>query len=225
MLQPILEFRKVSKAYGSNPYNKVIILSEADFSIKPGEIVSLVGESGIGKSTVLQLTGLLESPDQGEILIDGQSGRNDKIATWLRRNKIGFIYQFHYLLAEFNVLYNIMLPLLILGIEHKQAKIRATKILEELNLSAIINNNINEISGGQRQRVAIARAIIHKPKIIIADEPTGNLDEANSDKVFKLLVALVKKYNISLLIASHNLSLVSQTDLVISILNGKLHKM
>lgn len=221
----ILEFSNVSKFFVDSNKASIKILEEANLIVKSGEICILTGPSGIGKTTVLQLAGLLENPSCGKIFIDGVHAKNEKVATIIRRQKIGFVYQFHHLLPEFNVLKNVMIPLLISGISKKNAEQQATEILDELGIEQIKNHNVYEISGGQKQRAAIARAIVTKPKLIIADEPTGNLDQENAQKVFDLLVKLSRKYKISILVATHNNSFSSQCDHTIKIIDRKLHKM
>jgi lipoprotein-releasing system ATP-binding protein len=190
-----------------------------------GEIGMLNGPSGIGKTTLLQLAGLLELPTSGQILINNIYAKNEETYTKIRREKIGFIYQFHHLLPEFSILKNVMLPLLISGISEKIAKQRSIELLDELGLKQIKNNNIYEVSGGQKQRAAIARAIIGKPKLIIADEPTGNLDPENARNIFDLMIELARKESISILVATHNDSFISKSDYTIKIIDRKLHKM
>jgi len=205
--------------------NKISVLKNINLQIMPADFVSLVGPSGSGKTTLLQICGLLDNPTSGNIIIDGKemAKSSDKIRTEIRKNKIGFIYQFHHLLPEFSAIENTALPLFIQGVNKSKALKIAKEILEEIELGDRINFKPAQLSGGQQQRVAIARAIASKPKLILADEPTGNLDSELSEKIFSLLKNLTKKYEISCLVVTHNLELAKKTDRILTIKNGFLN--
>ncbi|MFM6972845.1 MAG: ABC transporter ATP-binding protein [Alphaproteobacteria bacterium] len=204
--------------------NKISVLKNINLQIMPADFVSLVGPSGSGKTTLLQICGLLDNPTSGKIIIDGKemAKSSDKIRTEIRKNKIGFIYQFHHLLPEFSAIENTALPLFIQGVNKSKALKIAKEILEEIELGDRIDFKPAQLSGGQQQRVAIARAIASKPKLILADEPTGNLDSELSEKIFSLLKNLTKKYEISCLVVTHNLELAKKTDRILTIKNGFL---
>ena len=199
----------IHKRYGS-----VEVLKGIELIIKRGEIVSIVGASGAGKSTLLQIIGTLEKPDQGTITIgDTQlTLLNDKALSAFRNKRIGFVFQFHLLLPEFTALENICLPTLIAGIDKKEAEKKAMELLDFLNLSHRKNHKPNELSGGEQQRVAIARALINNPDVILADEPTGNLDSENSSEIHKLILRLREEFNQTFLIVTHNKELAELAD-------------
>lgn len=200
------------------------ILRGADLSLRSGEIVALVAPSGSGKSTLLHLAGLLEKPDAGTIRIGGidTARLSDSEKTTLRRNEIGFVYQAHHLLAEFTALENAALPQLIAGRSRKDAEARAAHLLDVFGLAARANHLPGKLSGGERQRVAIARAMANAPKLLLADEPTGNLDVATADLVFAELLRVVRKENIAALIATHNPDLAARMDRVVMLRDGHL---
>ncbi len=200
------------------------IFKDLSMQIRGGEIVALVGASGSGKSTLLQMVGLLDAPTSGTITINGQkaTGLNDNARTRLRREAIGFVYQFHYLLPEFSAEENVVLPQMIAGGKRKDAKIRAGKILSALGLGHRLDHRPARLSGGEQQRVAIARAIANRPKLLLADEPTGNLDEKTSDEVFQMLLELTRSAGIGALIATHNMDLADRMDRVLELKNGRL---
>ena len=188
------------------------------------ESVAFVGPSGCGKTTLLQICGLLDDATSGNIYINSQkiNDLTDIEKTNIRKNNIGFVFQFHHLLPEFSVLENVMLPALINKSNKKETKTKAINILNDLGLFSKINNRPYQLSGGEKQRVAIARAIINNPSIILADEPTGNLDPENSEIVFNLLLKVVKTYNSSLLMVSHNMELAKKLDRIITIKDKKI---
>lgn len=200
------------------------IFRDLNMSIQAGEIVALVGPSGAGKSTLLQMVGLLDTPTSGKIMIDDReaTGLDETSRTAMRRETIGFIYQFHNLLPEFSALENVILPQMIGGKSKKEAKDRAAKLLSALGLGARLDHRPARLSGGEQQRVAIARAIANKPRLLLADEPTGNLDPTTSAHVFEMLIELVRSSGIGMLIATHNLDLADQMDRVLEMKNGKL---
>jgi lipoprotein-releasing system ATP-binding protein len=198
------------------------ILRKADFAIWPGELVALVAPSGTGKSTLLHVAGLLESPDAGEVFIGGvpTSQLDDKGLTRLRRTEIGFVYQFHHLLPEFTALENVVLPQRIRGLGKAEAESRATELLSFLGLADRLDHLPGELSGGEQQRVAIGRAVANAPRVLLADEPTGNLDPHTSLHVFNTLVALARASGLAAVIATHNLDLAARMDRQVTIRDG-----
>jgi lipoprotein-releasing system ATP-binding protein len=218
-----LTLKNINKSFWQEKH-RIDVIKDANLAIKKGESVALVGPSGAGKTTFLQIAGLLDSPDSGQILIgDVDAAKADDITrTNLRKNHIGFIYQFHHLLPEFSALENVAMPLLIRNVERKSALLQAEEILAEIGLQDRLKHLPSQLSGGQQQRVAVARAIIGKPSILLADEPTGNLDSENSDNVFNLIVKFSKQYQISSLIVTHNLELAKKLDRIITIKDGVL---
>jgi lipoprotein-releasing system ATP-binding protein len=203
------------------------ILRGADAVLWPHQATALVAPSGAGKSTLLHIAGLLEQPDAGEVEIGGRptSGMNDSQRTSLRRNQIGFVYQFHHLLPEFTAAENVMTPQMIAGLSRVEARRRALELLDYLGLAARANHRPSELSGGEQQRVAIARAVANAPALLLADEPTGNLDPETADKVFAALMSLVRATGLSALIATHNLDLAARMDRRLTLRNGVLVEM
>lgn len=200
------------------------VLRGVDLTIAPGEIVALLGPSGSGKSTLLQAVGLLEGGFEGSIQIDGEevATLDNEERTTVRREKLGFIYQFHHLLPDFSATENVMMPQLILGIGEAEAQVRAERLLSELGLSHRLTHKPSKLSGGEQQRVAVARAMANRPKLILADEPTGNLDEKTSDIVFEQFVSLVRQHNSAALVATHNEALALRMDRVVRLHDGVL---
>ena len=198
------------------------ILRGADFALWPGQSVALVAPSGVGKSTLLHLAGLLEKPDGGEVYVKdvATSSMSDEGRTSLRRNHIGFVYQFHHLLPEFSALENIMLPQMIRGLARPEAKQRAAELLTYLGLGERVSHRPAQLSGGEQQRVAIARAVANAPHILLADEPTGNLDPRTADMVFATLTALVRASGLAALIATHNMDLAARMDRRVTLRDG-----
>jgi lipoprotein-releasing system ATP-binding protein len=222
-MSKIIDISNLSKSFNQGN-ESTEVLKNINLSIDSGEFVGLVGPSGSGKTTLLQICGLLDNPSSGSIFINNLeiSKASDEIQTKTRKNHIGFIYQFHHLMPEFSALENVAIPLLINGIDKKIANQTAKQILDEVELSDRYNFYPSQLSGGQQQRVAIARAIVGKPQLILADEPTGNLDSELSEKIFLLLKNLVKKYNIACLVVTHNHELAKLTDRLIKIKDGKI---
>ena len=203
----------------------VHVLRGIDLSLKSGEIVALVGASGSGKSTLLHSAGLLESPSSGTVIIDGleiNASTSDVDRTRIRGEKIGFIYQFHHLLPELSALENVMMSLFIRGISKNVACRKATDFLIRIGLEHRLHHHPNKLSGGEQQRVAIARALIGEPKLLLADEPTGNLDDETSDLIFKELLDLTRQHNRAALIATHDLDLARKMDRGVRLHNGLL---
>lgn len=205
MEQILVSVENIVKTY-FEAKDKVCVLSGGSLSIKRGEIVGLFGQSGSGKSTLLHILGLLESFDGGVINFNNKNYHDlsEKEKNTIRLREFGFVYQFHHLMPEFTAIENVMIPLRMQAISAKEAYNRSFEILAELGLSDKVNNYPYELSGGERQRAAIARALVTRPSLVLADEPTGNLDEATGNKVFELLVEAVKEYNASLLLVTHN---------------------
>jgi lipoprotein-releasing system ATP-binding protein len=198
------------------------VLKGAEFAVWPGQSVALVAPSGAGKSTLLQIAGLLEQPDSGEVYIDtiATSHLTDIQRTRIRRTEIGFVYQFHHLLPEFSALENVILPQMIRGLSKRDASRRATELLSYLGLKERLTHRPAELSGGEQQRVAIARAVANAPRILLADEPTGNLDMHTADHVFATLNQLVRASGLAAVIATHNLDIAAQMDRRVTIRNG-----
>jgi lipoprotein-releasing system ATP-binding protein len=198
------------------------VLRGAELAVWPGQSVALVAPSGAGKSTLLHIAGLLEHPDTGEVFIDGvaTSHMNDIERTRIRRGDIGFVYQFHHLLPEFSALENVMLPQMIRGLSRKDASERATELLTYLGLKERLTHRPAELSGGEQQRVAIARAVANAPRLLLADEPTGNLDAHTANHVFGTLTQLVRASGLAAVIATHNLDLAAQMDRRVTIRDG-----
>ncbi|MEI6984668.1 MAG: ABC transporter ATP-binding protein [Rhodospirillaceae bacterium] len=200
------------------------VLRGASLRVRPGEMVALVGPSGAGKSTLLHIAGLLEHPDEGEVWIDGTATEalGDGERTLLRRSKVGFVYQFHHLLPEFSAEENIVLPQMIAGIRRSVASLRARELLDRIGLSARAGHRPGKLSGGEQQRVAIARALANSPGLLIADEPTGNLDHHTAEAVFAVLVKLARDDGLAALVATHNLDLARRMDRVLELRDGVL---
>ena len=202
----------------------LVILDKANFSLDAGQTVALVAPSGAGKSTLLHIAGLLERPNGGDVVLRGHSCSKltDNERTAIRRNDIGFVYQFHHLLPEFTALENVMIPQMISGLKKSEAADRGLKLLTYLRVAHRAKHRPSELSGGEQQRVAIARAVSNAPSILLADEPTGNLDPVTSAYVFQALSALVKQSGLAALIATHNLALAKQMDRRITLKGGKI---
>lgn len=200
------------------------IFRDISLSVHRGEIVALVGQSGSGKSTLLQLIGLLDRPSDGQILLDGQdvSDLDDAVRTATRRHMIGFVYQYHHLLPEFSALENVMLPQMIAGVPRATATARAATLLNNIGLGARLHHRPARLSGGEQQRVAISRALANNPQLLLADEPTGNLDPDNARLVFEMLIAQARQNGIGALVATHNLDLADQMDRIIEIKQGRI---
>ena len=200
------------------------VLRGVTLDLHAGEIVALVGQSGSGKSTLLHIAGLLERPDSGEVVIDGRSVREfaDGPRTALRRKFLGFVYQYHHLLPEFSALENVMLPQMLNGLPRAQARLRAAELLAMVQLKDRSDHRPGRLSGGEQQRVAIARAVANAPRVLLADEPTGNLDSGTSDTVFRQLLALVRQTGMAALIATHNPELAARMDRTVHLKDGVL---
>lgn len=204
--------------------NRLEVLRGASLAVMPGEMVALVGPSGAGKSTLLHVAGLLEAPQGGEIVIRGTpcSGLDDTRRTQMRRGELGFVYQFHHLLPEFSARENIVLPQMIAGVSKNAAGQRADELLAAVGLSERATHRPGRLSGGEQQRVAIARGLANNPAVLLADEPTGNLDPETSDAVFTQLMALVRQNNLAALVATHNMALATRMDRTLALRNGQI---
>ena len=219
----ILQLKNVCRNF--NQGSEVLkVLQKVNLEIKPKEVVALIGPSGSGKSTLLQIAGLLDRPTSGEIILNGShcSKASDFERTLLRRDYLGFVYQYHNLLPDFDALENVVIPQIIAGAKYKEAKDKAMWLLQRLGLNEREHHRPAELSGGEQQRVAIARALANTPKLLLADEPTGNLDPNTSDNVFLTLLEVVKETGLSALIATHNLDLAHKMDREVSLKNGQL---
>lgn len=214
----------LTKAYNRGLPGEVTVLRGASLSIAKGEVVALVAPSGAGKSTLLHIAGLLDTPDAGGVTLAGtdMGGLGDKARTAARRNDIGFIYQFHHLLPEFTALENIVLPQLANAVPPSEAKARAIDLLTRVGIAARAQHRPAALSGGEQQRVAFCRALANRPKLLLADEPTGNLDPATSDQVFEALMGLVRDTGLSALIATHNMALAERMDRIVRLEAGRV---
>jgi lipoprotein-releasing system ATP-binding protein len=220
---PALWLRNIERRY-PQAETALEVLCGADLCLYAGQSVALVAPSGAGKSTLLHIAGLLEKPDAGEVLINEQDSvhLSDDARTALRRSEIGFVYQFHHLLPEFSALENIMLPQMISGLPRAEAKARAEELLTYLRLDQRGKHRPSELSGGEQQRVAIARAIANGPSVLLADEPTGNLDQKTAHYVFEMLTAIVRATGLAALIATHNMDLAARMDRRVTLSDGLL---
>ena len=218
-----LELVNVSRAFGSGE-NRIRVLDGADFMLRPGEMVALVGPSGAGKSTLLHIAGLLEHADKGEVFIGetATADLDDEARTRLRRHEIGFVYQFHHLMPEFSAIENVVMPQRIAGLGLDEAALRARDVLGFLGLGHRLDHRPGELSGGEQQRVAIARAVANSPSLLLADEPTGNLDPVTGQHVFATLQSLVKQSGLAALIATHNLELARRMDRCVTLKEGRV---
>jgi lipoprotein-releasing system ATP-binding protein len=218
---PLLFLHQVERTYQQGDA-KLQILNGAELAIWQGQSVALVGPSGAGKSTLLHIAGLLEHPDHGEVYIDGRATATlpDHERTRIRRNEIGFVYQSHHLLPEFTAVENVLLPQMIRGLNRGEARKRALELLDYLGLGNRLNHRPAELSGGEQQRVAIARAVANAPRILLADEPTGNLDIHTADHVFAALAQLVRASGLATIIATHNMELAARMDRRVTIKDG-----
>ena len=223
MSDPVLELKGLHQTFtqGNIPLK---VLRGANLEVRPGEIVALVGPSGSGKSTLLQIAGLLEKAQEGDVFIRGNAVNDlqDDARTSIRRQDLGFVYQYHYLLAEFSARENIMVPQMIAGVPKAGAQNKADDLLTAMGLIDRAMHRPARLSGGEQQRVAIARALANNPRLILADEPTGNLDPSTAEHVFSLLVNLTKKSGVAALIATHNQDLAAKMDRIVKLEGGKL---
>ena len=223
MSNPVVQLAGLTRSFEQGGV-RIDVLRGVDLEIRTGEIVALLGPSGSGKSTMLQAVGLLEGGFGGSITIDGNnaSALPSDGRTELRRNHMGFVYQFHHLLPDFNAEENVILPQLVRGVDRADAEVRARELLGSLGLSERLDHRPSQLSGGEQQRVAVARALANSPQLVLADEPTGNLDEVTADKVLDQFLALVRGEGSAALVATHNERLASQMDRVVRLHEGTL---
>jgi lipoprotein-releasing system ATP-binding protein len=217
----VLELKNIKRHFeqGGQVLN---VLSGVNMAIKRGEVVALLGPSGSGKTTLLQIAGLLEKPDSGDVIVNGSKVESfgDENRTALRRTQIGFVYQFHNLLPDFTALENLMLPQFIAGVGKDAAKKRATELLDSVGLSKRMTHFPSQLSGGEQQRVAIVRGLVNKPGLLLADEPTGNLDPRTADDVFQMMMKTIREQNSGALIVTHNHELAKKMDRVLQLKDG-----
>ena len=222
-MSTVLKLKNITKEF-IEPRKNIVALNNINFDLSDGQCICLLGPSGSGKTTLLQIAGLLDSPTKGEIIINGKKcdhlSEEDK--NFIRKQHIGFVYQNFYLLDSFSALENVIIPQLINGSGFDNARKRAKNLLSDLGLSKRLYNKPRELSGGEKQRVSILRAIANRPKIILADEPTGNLDKKNSENVVKIIKDMVNHYNISFIVATHNLSIIKKFDKIVKLSEGKI---
>lgn len=222
-LNAIVSLKNISKGFhvGSD---YIDVIRDVDFDINAGDTIAIVGASGIGKSTLLHIIGTLDRPDKGELWVDGDNVfgyKSDQLANF-RNSKIGFVFQFHHLLAEFTAIENVMMPMLIAGTNKNKAENMAEKILKRVGLGKRLLNQAGALSGGEQQRVAIARAIVQNPVILLADEPTGNLDRKNSYQIHELINELNKEYGMTTIVVTHNMELAAYMDRSVTLLEGQI---
>ena len=224
MSDPVLDLRGIEKAYNRGKPSEIQVLRGIDLTVARGEVVALVAPSGAGKSTLLHIAGLLDVPDAGVLRLTGRdmAGAPDKVRTLARRQDVGFVYQFHHLLPEFTALENIVIPQIANGISQSAAEARARQLLTDVGVGDRETHRPAELSGGQQQRVAFCRALANAPKLLLADEPTGNLDIETAGQVFDTLMGIVRATGMSALIATHNLDLAHRMDRIVHLAAGKV---
>ncbi|MBK5925956.1 ABC transporter ATP-binding protein [Rhodobaculum claviforme] len=224
MSDPALALEGVEKTYGRGRAGEVRVLRGVSLALAPGEAVALVAPSGAGKSTLLHIAGLLDTPDAGVVRLGGQdmAGRGDRARTQARRDRVGFIYQFHHLLPEFTALENVALPQMAAGVGRRAAEVRAQELLDRVGVGPRAGHRPAALSGGEQQRVAFCRALANRPSVLLADEPTGNLDPETSDQVFGVLMALVRETGLAALVATHNMALAARMDRTLRLEAGEI---
>ena len=224
MSDTVLSLSGITKTYNEDTPGEIRVLRGANLSIAKGEVVALVAPSGSGKSTLLHIAGLLDAADAGEVSINGQKmdGQSDRRRTAIRRNEVGFVYQFHHLLPEFTALENIVLPQLANGVGERAARDHALELMARVGVDTRASHRPAELSGGEQQRVAFCRALANRPALLLADEPTGNLDPDTAETVFSALMELVRDTGLSALIATHNLELAARMDRTLRLEGGEI---
>lgn len=217
----VLELKNVSRSFEQGGV-QLDILKNTNLAIARGEVVALLGPSGSGKTTLLQIAGLLENPTSGQVFINGDlvTSTSDANRTALRRTKIGFVYQFHHLLSDFTAIENLLLPQYIFGASKEEARVRAMKLLESVGLEKRAEHYPSQLSGGEQQRVAIARGLVNRPALLLADEPTGNLDPKTAEAVFQILMETIRSLKIGALVVTHNHELAGRMDRILQLKNG-----
>ena len=220
----VLAAQALSKTYVGGDGGQIVVLDGIDLEITRGEMVAIIGSSGAGKSTLLHLLGALDRPTSGRVVIDGHTleGMGDDALSSLRNRTVGFVFQFHHLLREFTALENVMMPLRIAGIEEAEARRRAMALLERVGLGGRVQHRPGALSGGEQQRTAVARALAADPAVLLADEPSGNLDHHNSERLHELFTELARELELGMVIVTHNRSLAARADRVLQLEDGKL---
>jgi lipoprotein-releasing system ATP-binding protein len=223
-MNALLEARGIRKVYAGGDGQPLEVLRGVDLEVRRGEFVAIVGASGAGKSTLLHLLGALDTPSGGDVWLDGSRYADlDAAATAeLRNRKVGFVFQFHHLLREFSALENVMMPLLIGGMPPRQARSRGEEVLSEVGLAGRMTHRPAELSGGEQQRCAVARALVHDPSVVLADEPSGNLDHANSERLHELFFRLAREYETAVVVVTHNRQLAGRADRILWLEDGRL---
>ena len=222
----VLESRGLTKTYVGGDGGVIAVLDSVDLTVGRGEMVAIIGASGAGKSTLLHLLGALDRPTSGEVLVAGRglAGLGDDATSVLRNRTIGFVFQFHHLLREFTALENVMMPLRIAGLEGEAARMRSVALLERVGLGGRMHHRPAQMSGGEQQRTAVARALVADPAVLLADEPSGNLDHTNSERLHDLFVQLTRELEIAMVVVTHNRSLASRADRVLQLEDGRLSR-
>ena len=223
-MNALLEARGIRKAFAGGDGQPLEVLSGVDVAVQRGAVVAIVGASGAGKSTLLHLLGALDRPSSGDIWLDGSryADLDEAGLAALRNRRLGFVFQFHHLLREFSALENVMMPLLIAGLAPRQARSRAEELLAAVGLAGRMSHRPAELSGGEQQRCAVARALVHDPGLVLADEPSGNLDHANSERLHELFFRLAREYETAVVVVTHNRQLAARADQVLWLEDGRL---
>jgi lipoprotein-releasing system ATP-binding protein len=222
----VIEARELSKSYIGGDGGRVDVLNAVSLDVRRGEMIAIVGASGAGKSTLLHILGALDRPSAGEVVLDGESlsALDDSELSRLRNRKVGFVFQFHHLLREFSALENVMMPLRISGWDARKARTRATDMLARVGLSARSTHRPSEMSGGEQQRTAVARALAVDPVVVLADEPSGNLDHANAERLHEQFTQLVRDLDIAMVVVTHNKALAARADRALLLEDGRLQE-
>ncbi len=223
-MNALIEARAIRKVYAGGDGQPLEVLRSVDLDVRRGEFVAIVGASGAGKSTLLHLLGALDAATSGDVWLDGSryADLDARATAELRNRKVGFVFQFHHLLREFSALENVMMPLLIGGVAPRQAQSRAEEVLSEVGLAGRMTHRPGELSGGEQQRCAVARALVHDPSVVLADEPSGNLDHANSERLHELFFRLAREYETAVVVVTHNRQLAARADRILWLEDGRL---
>lgn len=223
-MNALVEARGIRKVYAGGDGQPLEVLRGLDVEVRRGEFVAIVGASGAGKSTLLHLLGALDAPSGGDVWLDGSryADLDPRGLAELRNRKLGFVFQFHHLLREFSALENVMMPLLIGGLPPRRARSRAEEVLSEVGLAGRMTHRPAELSGGEQQRCAVARALVHDPSVVLADEPSGNLDHANSERLHELFFRLAREYETAVVVVTHNRQLAARADRILWLEDGRL---